>query len=107
MLDTNHNSYHMTEHGRSYINIQYVSIELGQAPVVVSVAVSSKGSVVDYTGVATPASNDLSPISQTSPISMSPLSPGVSPQNSEVNSPIAGTIGKEVRMKIHSRRFRE
>ncbi|XP_048749684.2 selenocysteine insertion sequence-binding protein 2-like isoform X3 [Ostrea edulis] len=70
-------------------------------------AVSSKGSVVDYTGTGTPASNDLSPISQTSPINMSPLSPGVSPQNSEVNSPIAGTIGKEVRMKIHSRRFRE
>ncbi|XP_062573885.1 selenocysteine insertion sequence-binding protein 2-like [Saccostrea cucullata] len=70
-------------------------------------AFSSKGSVVDYTGTGTPASNDLSPISQTSPISMSPLSPGVSPQSSEVNSPIAGTIGKEVRMKIHSRRFRE
>lgn len=71
------------------------------------VAFSSKGSVVDYIGTGTPASNDLSPISQTSPISMSPLSPGVSPQSSEVNSPIAGTIGKEVRMKIHSRRFRE
>lgn len=70
-------------------------------------AFSSKGSVVDYIGTGTPASNDLSPISQTSPISMSPLSPGVSPQSSEVNSPIAGTIGKEVRMKIHSRRFRE
>ncbi|KAK3094671.1 hypothetical protein FSP39_004772 [Pinctada imbricata] len=64
-------------------------------------------SMNEYSCVGTPASNDLSPISQTSPISMSPLSPGVSPQSSEVNSPIAGIIGKEVRMKIHSRRFRE
>ncbi|XP_021354906.1 selenocysteine insertion sequence-binding protein 2-like, partial [Mizuhopecten yessoensis] len=68
-------------------------------------AYSFKGSA-DY-GVTTPASNDLSPISQTSPISMSPLSPGASPLSSEVNSPIAGTIGKEAVLKIHSRRFRE
>ncbi|XP_060080198.1 uncharacterized protein LOC132559585 [Ylistrum balloti] len=68
-------------------------------------AYSFKGSA-DYGGV-TPASNDLSPISQTSPISMSPLSPGASPLSSEVNSPIAGTIGKEAVLKIHSRRFRE
>ncbi|XP_059140026.1 uncharacterized protein LOC131928117 [Physella acuta] len=49
-------------------------------------------------------SADLSPISQTSPISMSPASPG----NSGVNSPITGSIGRDpVVMKIHSRRFRE
>ncbi|KAH9502160.1 hypothetical protein Btru_070284 [Bulinus truncatus] len=49
-------------------------------------------------------SADLSPISQTSPISMSPASPG----NSGVNSPVTGSIGRDpVLMKIHSRRFRE
>ncbi|KAJ8311671.1 hypothetical protein KUTeg_011026 [Tegillarca granosa] len=68
-------------------------------------ALSSKGSM-DF-GAGTPASADLSPISQTSPISMSPLSPGQSPQSSEVNSPIAGVVGKDVIRKIHSRRFRE
>ncbi|CAL1533082.1 unnamed protein product [Lymnaea stagnalis] len=49
-------------------------------------------------------SADLSPISQTSPISMSPASPG----NSGVNSPVTGSLGRDpVVMKIHSRRFRE
>ncbi|CAG5125725.1 unnamed protein product, partial [Candidula unifasciata] len=49
-------------------------------------------------------SADFSPISQTSPISMSPASPG----NSGVNSPITGSVGRDpVVMKIHSRRFRE
>jgi hypothetical protein len=67
-------------------------------------AMSTKSSV-DYTG--TPGSANLSPISQTSPISMSPLSPGTSPLSSEVNSPIAGAVGKDVVRKIHSRRFRE
>ncbi|XP_076080464.1 uncharacterized protein LOC143051484 isoform X1 [Mytilus galloprovincialis] len=67
-------------------------------------AMSTKSSI-DYTG--TPGSANLSPVSQTSPISMSPLSPGTSPLSSEVNSPIAGAVGKDVVKKIHSRRFRE
>lgn len=47
---------------------------------------------------------DLSPISQTSPISMSPLTPGASP----INSPIAGYLSRDpVVLRIHSRRFRE
>ncbi|KAK7095902.1 uncharacterized protein [Littorina saxatilis] len=47
---------------------------------------------------------DLSPISQTSPISMSPLTPGASP----LNSPIAGYLSRDpVVLRIHSRRFRE
>ena len=47
---------------------------------------------------------DLSPISQTSPLSMSPLTPGASP----LNSPIAGYLGRDpVVLRIHSRRFRE
>ncbi|XP_074661442.1 uncharacterized protein LOC141914067 [Tubulanus polymorphus] len=64
-------------------------------------AVSSKAS----------QSNDLSPISQNSPISMSPLSPGSSPLSSGVNSPIASLgmvdMSSSAAMKIHSRRFRE
>lgn len=47
---------------------------------------------------------DLSPISQTSPMSMSPLTPGASP----ISSPIAGYLGRDpVLLRIHSRRFRE
>lgn len=47
---------------------------------------------------------DLSPISQTSPLSMSPLTPGASP----LNSPIAGCLSRDpVVLRIHSRRFRE
>ncbi|XP_014779717.1 selenocysteine insertion sequence-binding protein 2-like isoform X1 [Octopus bimaculoides] len=63
-------------------------------------AASMKG---DHGGATTPASADLSPVSQTSPISISPLSSGV-------NSPIAGATEKDVNpavLKIHSRRFRE
>ncbi|GAB1605872.1 Hypothetical predicted protein [Argonauta hians] len=63
-------------------------------------AASVKG---DHGGTTTPASADLSPVSQTSPISISPLSSGV-------NSPIAGGTEKDVNpavLKIHSRRFRE
>ncbi|XP_041355730.1 selenocysteine insertion sequence-binding protein 2-like isoform X2 [Gigantopelta aegis] len=69
--------------------------------------ISSKSSIEMNTGQSTSA--DLSPISQNSPISMSPLSPGASPLSSEMNSPIAS--GKEhvnpALLKIHSRRFRE
>ncbi|XP_076439076.1 uncharacterized protein LOC143277972 isoform X3 [Babylonia areolata] len=47
---------------------------------------------------------DLSPISQTSPLSMSPLTPGASP----ISSPIAGYLSRDpVVLRIHSRRFRE
>ena len=64
-------------------------------------------------GISNPGSAELSPISQTSPISMSPLTPGGSPLSSGVNSPVAANaILRETRtsslaMKIHSRRFRE
>ncbi|KAK3705417.1 hypothetical protein RRG08_033996 [Elysia crispata] len=69
-------------------------------------ALSSKSEGTDEgeVGVTAELSADLSPISQTSPISMSPASPG----NSGVSSPSAGSIGRDpVIMKIHSRRFRE
>ncbi|RUS71840.1 hypothetical protein EGW08_020403, partial [Elysia chlorotica] len=69
-------------------------------------ALSSKSEGSDEAGggVAAQLSADLSPISQTSPISMSPASPG----NSGVCSPSTGSIGRDpVIMKIHSRRFRE
>ncbi|XP_067653114.1 selenocysteine insertion sequence-binding protein 2-like [Haliotis asinina] len=68
---------------------------------------SSKSSMELGNGASTSA--DLSPISQTSPISMSPLSPGTSPLSSGVNSPITGGHSKDLKamMKIHSRRFRE
>ncbi|KAK0055783.1 selenocysteine insertion sequence-binding protein 2 [Biomphalaria pfeifferi] len=69
-------------------------------------ALSSKSEVSDggEESGAAELSADLSPISQTSPISMSPASPG----NSGVNSPVTGSIGRDpVLMKIHSRRFRE
>lgn len=69
-------------------------------------ALSSKSEGTDEgeVGVTAELSADLSPISQTSPISMSPASPG----NSGVSSPSAGSLGRDpVIMKIHSRRFRE
>ncbi|XP_048251279.1 uncharacterized protein LOC124121959 [Haliotis rufescens] len=67
---------------------------------------SSKSSMELGNGASTSA--DLSPISQTSPISMSPLSPGASPLSSGVNSPITGhSKDLKAMMKIHSRRFRE
>ena len=57
----------------------------------------------------TPTSVNMSPISQTSPISMTPFQ--ASPMNSEINSPIAATNAlvsdKSILAKIHSRRFRE
>ena len=72
---------------------------------------SSKTSSIEPTGSCTPMSADMSPISQTSPISMSPLSPGGSPLSSGINSPVAAQASGERRsaviMKIHSRRFRE
>ena len=55
--------------------------------------------------------DDLSPISQTSPIVMSPLSG--SPLHSGFNSPVAnqnavaGNANSSVLSRIHSRRFRE
>ena len=52
-----------------------------------------------------PASAELSPISQPSPSCLSPLSPGPSPMGSGGNSPVTGTF--QVKLKIHSRRFRE
>ena len=58
-------------------------------------------------GLGTPASAELSPISQQSPSCMSPMSPGASPLSSGVNSPVTGTIQQTVKLKIHSRRFRE
>lgn len=76
-------------------------------------SIGSKTSSQDLTGTCTPISADMSPISQTSPISMSPLSPGGSPLSSGVNSPIASNNhlmderSQNVIMKIHSRRFRE
>ena len=71
---------------------------------------SSKTSSIEPAGSCTPMSADMSPISQTSPISMSPLSPGGSPISSGINSPVAhggGDRRPAVIMKIHSRRFRE
>ena len=70
-------------------------------------ASGSRDSSMEFNG--TPASAEMSPISQTSPISMSPLSG--SPLSSGINSPIAGngagSMDKSVLMKIHSRRYRE
>lgn len=80
---------------------------------------SQDGSKASSYGAATPATVDMSPISQTSPVSMSPLSG--SPFASGINSPIAcglaglGIVPKasgddieaSVLMKIHSRRYRE
>ncbi|XP_045184990.2 uncharacterized protein LOC123542996 isoform X2 [Mercenaria mercenaria] len=66
---------------------------------------SFKGSM--EVGLGTPASAELSPISQQSPSCMSPMSPGASPLSSGVNSPVTGTIQQTVKLKIHSRRFRE
>ncbi|CAH1790315.1 unnamed protein product [Owenia fusiformis] len=68
---------------------------------------SSKASSMDIDN--TSMSAELSPVSQTSPISMSPLSPGGTPASSGVNSPITGAT-KDLNpalLKIHSRRFRE
>ena len=67
----------------------------------------SRGSSAEF---GTPASAEMSPISQTSPITMSPLSG--SPLSSGINSPIAGNVvtgsmDRSVLMKIHSRRYRE
>ena len=92
-----------------------------ELPSLLLTGVSSKASSSMDFGTATPASADMSPISQTSPISMSPLSG--SPLSSGINSPIASCLtigvgvgvtgrGKEevdssVLMKIHSRRYRE
>ncbi|XP_050404547.1 selenocysteine insertion sequence-binding protein 2-like [Patella vulgata] len=53
------------------------------------------------------ASAELSPISQTSPFSMSPLSPSASPLHSGFNSPIAKDSSNPALLKIHSRRYRE
>ncbi|ESO82987.1 hypothetical protein LOTGIDRAFT_134361, partial [Lottia gigantea] len=53
------------------------------------------------------ASAELSPVSQTSPFSMSPLSPSASPLQSGFNSPIAKDSSNPALLKIHSRRYRE
>lgn len=56
-------------------------------------------------GIENPPSAELSPISQPSPSCLSPLSPGPSPMGSGGNSPVTGSF--QVKLKIHSRRFRE
>ena len=88
---------------------------------------SNKSSSTDFGGYNTPPMSADSPISQSSPFTMSPLSPGGSPLSSGVNSPsqagsfphgsysgmnsVAGTGMDDrtpgVMLKIHSRRFRE
>ncbi|XP_013409777.1 selenocysteine insertion sequence-binding protein 2-like isoform X3 [Lingula anatina] len=73
-------------------------------------ALSCKGSSFENSlESGTPASAELSPVSQTSPICISPPSPGGSPLSSGVNSPTVGTkaLNSKIVSKIHSRRFRE
>ncbi|XP_052267656.1 uncharacterized protein LOC127869273 isoform X1 [Dreissena polymorpha] len=61
----------------------------------------------DIVGIGTPNSAELSPISQPSPSCMSSLSPGTSPLSSGLTSPMTSTLQQTVKLKIHSRRFRE
>ncbi|XP_052785632.1 uncharacterized protein LOC128221193 isoform X2 [Mya arenaria] len=68
---------------------------------------SSSYRQTDIIGLGTPNSAELSPISQPSPSCMSPLSPGTSPLSSGLTSPMTGSIQHTVKLKIHSRRFRE
>ncbi|XP_064645784.1 selenocysteine insertion sequence-binding protein 2-like isoform X2 [Lineus longissimus] len=84
------------------VNPDYTGIPMGED-------FSQEGMSSKTSDMFTPASNDMSPISQNSPISMSPLSPG-SPLSSGVNSPIAGGLNltkSSAALKLHSRRFRE
>ena len=94
---------------------QTFSLNLTYMPITISfwifLQLGSKSSSAEA-GILTPMSAEMSPISQNSPISMSPLSPGGSPLSSGINSPIAsnsmlGERKPQVVMKIHSRRFRE
>ncbi|WAR29952.1 SBP2L-like protein [Mya arenaria] len=73
----------------------------------VGIGNSSSYRQTDIIGLGTPNSAELSPISQPSPSCMSPLSPGTSPLSSGLTSPMTGSIQHTVKLKIHSRRFRE